>query len=229
MAAKQEDPRLLRALTDFEKELVKANNFLKQNSDSFRQSLVVLGEKASAIEQLAAANPENSKTIQRALEEKNLFGFYNQLSSALKELKKTVDSFEEQSLKTELLLESFRRERAYSFKDRQQLLGFVEQLSSLYAINKFAFRPEFLGLIDLNEVASELHLEKARQQLSIDASKLSKLFEFLEKKNAARNFHLDSAEIKLLVKNLLHLKLEAENATIKRADRLAKETGAQLD
>lgn len=231
MAAKQEEnPKLLRALLDFEKALVHANSFLKQNTDSFKQSLKILGEKASEIEELVSADKNAMQTMQRALEEKKLIQSYSQLSSAVAELKKSLLDFEEHSVKAEVFFESMRRERTYVFKTEQNSLAFIEQLFSLYAISSAAFRPAFIGLIDLNDVASRLQLQKKdKQQLMVEASKLQQLFDFLKQKKASKNFHLDSEEIKLLVKEPLQLKVEADNAKIKRLDRLAKEMDAVFE
>lgn len=225
----QDNPRLLRAIADFEKELAKANNLLKENSGILRQSFSSLNEKARIMEEIFLTDETAKRTLENFIASKKTLVFYGQLSAALAALKKALSDFEEQSLKTEVFLESFRRERSYDFETEQAAMNFISQLFSLYSIEAVSFRPQFLGVLDLKELSEKLGLKKAKQQLLVEILRLPALMDFLKRKNAAHDFVLESAEIRLFIKNPLQVRIEAENAKIKRLDRLAKELGAKLE
>ncbi len=228
-AVKQENPGLLRAMADFEKELAKLNNLLKENFEILKQSLSSLNEKARTIEEIFLTDETAKKTLENSIASKKTLVFYSQLSAALAALKKALADFEEQSLKTEVFLESFRRERSYSFETEQATRNFISQSFSLYSIEAVSFRPQFVGVLDLKELSEKLELKRAKQQLLVEVSRLPVLIDFLKRKNAAQNFLLESAEMRLFVKNPLQARVETENAKIKRLDRLAKELGAKLE
>lgn len=230
MAAQAENPRLLRALADFEKELVKASNLLKQNSEAIKQSLAAVPERAAALDEIVSLDANAAKSVQRSIEEKKLLLLYTSLSASVSELEKAIRNFEEKTPKLEVFLESLRRERAYSFKTDQNLLNFVEKAFSTFGQSEAFFSPEFVGMIDLNDVSEQLHLQrKDKQHLLVGISKISELFSFLRKKGAARGFRLESDAIKIFVKSPLQLRVEADNEKIKRADHLAIEMEATVE
>ncbi len=226
---KQENQKLLRTIADFEKELAKLNNLLKENSGALKQSISSLNGKARVIEEIVSTDADAKKTLENLVAGKKILLFYGNMSAALAALKKSLANFEEQDLKTEVFLESFRRERSYDFENEQTAMNFISQSFSLYSINAVSFRPQFVGVLDLKELAEKLQLAKTKQQLLVEVQRLPALMDFLKRKNAAHNFLLESAEMRVLIKNPLQARVEADNPKIKRLDRLAKELGARIE
>jgi len=228
-AIQKENPLLSRAIADFEKELIKASNFLNDNSASFAKSLRAINEKAAAIEQMTGCDEIARKTFENAVAARKMLEFYSQFCNSLSAMKKSISEAEEQNIKTAVFLESFRRERTYSFESMQKAADFISQSFSLYSIGAVNCRPEFLGVFDMKELASQLQIKQAKQLLLVEITRLPALLDFLKKKNALRNFLVESAEMRVFIKNPLQARIEADNSKIKRLDRLAKELGAKLE
>ena len=159
--------------------------------------------------------------FERELQSQQIIELFNQLQAQLSGMRQQVLATEEQLLSHSVFLEKYRTYRHYSFSESQKTITFLCELAELYGVQSFLFKPAFVGIISFEPVKKELEMERREEStFLIPVSKLQGLFDYLVSKKFVNNFRLDSEKIRILCKTPRELKIEANNSTIKRLDRV---------
>jgi hypothetical protein len=167
------------------------------------------------------SNPDLSDFFERELQSQQILELFNQLQSQLLSMKQQLSATEERLLTHSVFLEKYRTYRHYSFPTMEKALSFLAELAELYGLPFFLFKPAFVGLVSFEPVRKELEMEKKDESsFLIPVSKLPGLFDYLILKKFVTNFRLDSEQIRILCKTPRELKIEANNSTVKRLDRV---------
>ncbi len=146
---------------------------------------------------------------------------------------KTIDDLyiETENTKTKIkdinnFFERFRTKRTYYLDNARIfrfLSGFLEGFSEY-----FSFKPEFIGVVDLNKLAQDVQGKRDGTIIKIDYDNLPKLIEFAYMKGM-NNFVIESHNLKLTFSKDYTVKIVAENEMIKKIDKIAKETNISFE
>jgi|GEM_PF-6515519 len=118
-------------------------------------------------------------------------------------------------------LENFRTQRTYKIKDEKKIFrflsGFLEGFSEVYY-----FKPEFIGIVNLNELATAVKGTKDGPLIKIAYEQIPTLINYAYAKQL-KNFVLESHNLKMVFNKDFVVKISADNEMIKKIDRIAKE------
>jgi hypothetical protein len=194
-------------------EAEKLNEMLKETYDN-----ILLMEK------ITEENPALNSIVSKEIKEKKLVALYKQMEEKLNKTKEKINSFEDKAISAKLFLENFRTNRTYEFKETEAMQDFIKQAYHLFSISRVSFKPEFVGTVNLEEIAKELNEEaKGNQLISIPTEKLQKLMRIIEKKKLFKNARIENELIKITLKGENTLSVNSDNTRIRRLDRLCKQ------
>jgi len=177
-----------------------------------------------AIEKLTEENPSLNSIASKEIKEKKLVSLHKKMEEDLLVLKEKVNSFDDKATRTKLFLESFRTNRIYEFKEEESMAEFVKQAYPLFSISRISFKPEFVGTVNLEEIAEELKEEpKGNQLLNMPVEKISKLMEIIENKKLFKNARIENDLLKIVLKGEKTISVDSDNTRIRRLDRLCKQ------
>lgn len=219
MDAEQRE-QLSKKLALLSKELRRANTQLAE-SVVIKNSLESVVFQIQEMTDRLQSDPSLADFFEHELQTQQVLELFNQLQAQLAGMRKQVLETEERFLAHSVFLEKYRTYRHYSFSESQKTLSFLSELAELYGVQRFLFKPAFVGMVSFEPVKKELELEKKEEAtFLIPVAKLSGLFDFLVSKQFFKNFRLDADKIRILCKTPRELKIEANNSIIKRLDRV---------
>lgn len=202
------------------KELRHANAQLAEFAVT-KNALESIAFQIQELSQKLQSEPSLADFFERELQSQQIIELFNQLQAQLSSMKQQVLATEEQLLSHSIFLEKYRTYRHYSFSESQKTIAFLSELAELYGVQSFLFKPAFVGIISFEPVKKELEMERKEESaFLIPVTKLQGLFDYLYSKKFVNNFRLDSEKIRILCKTPRELKIEANNSTIKRLDRV---------
>jgi len=143
----------------------------------------------------------------------------NQFSTDVSEIKGKVSDIDD-------FLEKFRTIRIYKLDDQKKIFRFISGFLEGFS-EYFTFKPEFLGVVDLNQFALEINGKKEGSGIKVSYENLPGLIDAAYSKGL-RNFVLESNSLKLIFSPNYVVKIMAENEMIKKVDKVAKEIGVQI-
>jgi hypothetical protein len=203
----------------FEKSLFKAKSGLKgiqEAAAAFKDA----ADAASLIEQAIAETPSLAKDFQLMETEKKSVAAWRETASAADAVRLFLEQTAESRRTATQFFESFRNKRAYVFPNHKATLSFFEELTDLFSVSKFEFRPQFIGTIDLGSIARELRLPKGKQSIVVSASDLRRTVRYLLSKNISSNLVFDSPELRVFWQNPKLLRIDAPSRKLKLLDRI---------
>ena len=173
--------QLKNALKKAENNLYKITKELKE-TESLYLNLKETYDALSLMEKITEENPALTPIASKEIKEKKLVSLYKQMEEELTALKERINSFEDKAMRTKLFLENFRTTRIYEFKNTESMTEFIKQAYPLFSISRVLFKPEFVGTVNLEEIAGELKEEaKGNQILSVSTEKIADLIGIIEK------------------------------------------------
>ncbi len=220
-----EKVQALQSLRKLEKALQGAKSALQQQVvilDSLQRVYALLKE----LEGLVEENAIISNQIKGYENRRQLLGLYKDVHSQMKEFRRQLQEIEQDSTRADLFLENFRDYRVYSFQEGDSARKFVQQAFDVYGLQEAFYKPEFLGMINMDEIARQLKLEKVSPQvLKVPKDKIAEFLQQIALQNALRKSKLEGKDLKFSFHDAQTLALEADNSAIRRMDRLCKECG----
>ncbi|MEW6295143.1 MAG: hypothetical protein AB1467_02490 [Candidatus Diapherotrites archaeon] len=192
-------------------------------AEELNRNLSSLYEKMLSLEKSAEDNPALSKVLIKEINERKILSLYKKLESSYSKIMDSMKANDEKALRANLFIENFRNSRNYLFKNLDHSIDFIEAALPLFSINSISFKPEFVGVIKLEDIAREVGLDKSAQSILVPQAKVRQLFNYLDSKTNQRNFRLESEVLKITMRSEKELQIEADNAVIRRLDRLAKQ------
>lgn len=118
-------------------------------------------------------------------------------------------------------LEKFRITRTYKLDEQKKIFRFIAGFLDGFS-EYFSFKPEFLGVIDLNKLADETKGKKEGTLIKINYENLPKLIE-VAYNQGLKNFVLEAHNLKLTFYPNYTIKIVAENDMIVKIDKIARE------
>jgi hypothetical protein len=201
-------------LTSLEKKVYSAEGGLKKAS-TLSPLLDGILEDAKHLKKLSYDN-EYKEIIRNQLNTKKLD---EALSRILAELTSLKSSFGDFDTKQEGLYEVFSRLKSvdeYSFSSFEKASGFVAECFSHYPEKGIYLSPLYIGLLDLQDVAASLSLEKQGNSISLGNLLPAELLSKLGAKNIKSNFTLYNGSIKADFISSGRIKVTADPSKIKR-------------
>ena len=114
-----------------EKDLIKTNNLLNEVKQ-LNTMLSHIYSQILSLEELTEENPVALTQFRQALKEQKLLNLYKRMELNLENLKKSLNKFEEQSMKSNVFMENFRNSRNYFFNNSINALEFIEAIFPLF-------------------------------------------------------------------------------------------------
>ena len=186
------------------------------------ESLSSTLDEILALEKKIEENPANNIAAKEGIEKQKILSLYKKNYSALSSLQHSLKEFEEKAMRANLFLENYRNYREYSFSNSSSANKFVAEIFSTFSIASMQFKPEFVGTIDLESIAKELDLKKTQKQsLLVSSAQIKSLLEYLEKKQLLKSAKLENELLRVSIKGENKIRVEADNAKVRRIDRLS--------
>jgi hypothetical protein len=117
--------------------------------------------------------------------------------------------------------EKYRTQRVYKISEAKKIFRFLSSFLEGFA-EHYDFKPQFIGIIKLDEFAAEVDGKLKGTKIEIKYTKLPNLIEKAYEKGL-RNFVIESHNLKLLFQAGYIVKINAKSDMIRRIDRIAKE------
>lgn len=141
------------------------------------------------------------------------------------ELERGINGLQNKLVSANLFLQEFRDYRYYSMNSMKEMAAFIERSVTLLNSNNLTFKPVFVGTDDFSPVINQFKLQKEPQQQTY-AVRPDQLYDFLPFLVTRKQFTkgvLSTPEFKIVLHTQKKILIEANNETIIRLDRLAKE------
>ncbi len=210
-----------------ERDLYKVNSDFS-NVSSLKSQVSSIYSSLEELEKILEDKESEAFFVEK-FKETNLISLLKQLGSNLGELKKFSESFEEKDLRLGVLLERYRTLRSYYFLSIEKSFEFVSQMHSLFSVDFFVFKPNFIGLMDLDELSKTFSIEmESKQSLKVSPAQLKQLIDLMVSKSKFQAFRLESSELKVFWKSPQTVSVETSNEKLKRIDFLAKSVGGNF-
>ena len=188
-------------------------------------------EKNYSVFKSIKANSQISKVyyadVQSTVNQTDILNNIANLNETLESLEKLVSEFKTKSKEINNYLEKFRTIRVYKINDDKMIFRFLSGFLDGFA-EYFNFKPEFIGVIDMQAVANEVNGKAEGTYVKVPYDKLPKLIEFAYSKRL-KNFILESHSLKMNFAKDRSIKIVAESDMIKKIDRLAKESNIDFN
>ncbi|HIH21716.1 MAG TPA: hypothetical protein HA222_03615 [Candidatus Diapherotrites archaeon] len=211
------------AARKLEKELLNSNRLLASKKE-LEQSLKQVLELAGFLEEQSDQDAVFTSFFKQTANLRLLISQFKELEQKLGELSRSLQEIEEARVKADLFFENFRDYRTYYFQEASKALEFIKQAFDLYSFEKAFFKPQFSGSIDLGRAISDFELRKeANSSFKVKSENLASFLQHLLERNLLKKSRLDNEGLRILFQNSNELFVEAENAKIRRLDRLCKQ------
>ncbi len=191
---------------------------LKETASSFSEAVGLLKKLEAAV----AEKPVLAADFESIVREKQSLSSWKETVQLVEELTGFLESISLDVGDANHFIESFRNSRAYTFPNSKASASFFGELADLFSIKGFELKPQFIGTIDLNEVADELKLGKGTGSVLVEAGRLQELLKHLFEKRISRNLLFDSSKLRVFWHTPRMLRVAADSEKLKRLDLLCR-------
>ncbi len=210
-----------------QKALRLANNALRDANNAEQR----LAEAVSALRMLSSAELADAPhdELKQCIVELGISEMYESVSQKLSSLnemsRKTLKEFE--SYKP--LLKRYLTCSTFAFASKKRAVEFIQRICSLYNITSLRFKPEFLGLLDLDLLARQTgSVKEEKTMLKIPVGSIPRIVESLESAGMARNYIFSTPSMKISCRSPTEICVDASEQRLNRVERLYKEKYAPV-
>ncbi|MDO8647949.1 MAG: hypothetical protein Q7R70_06075 [Candidatus Diapherotrites archaeon] len=219
--------KLSQALRQLDKELLNSKKLLEARKD-LENSLHVVFAQIDFIEKQSDQDAVFTQYFKELSNSRELIAKFKELERSITELNKILQELEPARVRADLFFENFRDYRNYYFQESAKAFEFIRQAFETYNLERAFFKPQFLGMNNLNSMIDQFSLTKEKNQsLRVSKEKLPDLLNYLQANGLLRKSRLDNETIKILFNTPNELFIEAENSKIRRLDQIAKQLGGE--
>ena len=209
------------SLAKLEGELLRVKESLgvvKEVNSEFEKVINEIG----LLKQRSLASPETKRTITEELKSKEILDLFASVEKDFDDLKARMAR---QSLEREKIadfIESLRTRKTFTFDDTAKAIVFVEKAVDSLNSTHISIKPEFLGLVDLGEIAIQMSVHKSGGAIIIEKERFTEALALLLSRKMLRNIIFETDNAKIIFKASNNVLVESDNYNLKKIIRLSK-------
>ncbi len=215
--------KLSQALRQLDKELLNSKKLLESRKE-LENSLSIVFAQTGFIEKQSDQDAVFTQYFKELSNSRELISKFKELERSINELNKMLQELEPARVRADLFFENFRDYRNYYFQESSKAFEFIRQAFETYNLERAFFKPQFLGMNNLNSMIDQFSLTKEKNQsLRVSKEKIPDLLNYLQDNGLLRKSRLDNETVKILFNTSNELFVEADNSKIRRLDQIAKQ------
>jgi len=191
---------------------------LRETKDFLLESLELL----KIIEQGVREDPSLAEDFQSISAEKGSISSWEETRLLVSELHAFIENSVMDVDNSSAFIETFRNNRTYTFPNTSSSVSFLGNLAEVFSINKFELKPQFIGTMDLEAVASDLKLKKGKSSICVNPAELERVVSYLSKNRLSSNLLFESKKLRVFWHNSRVLRVAAKHPVLKRLDLLCR-------
>jgi len=209
------------SLVKLEGELLKVKENISKVVEVNKEFEKILGEM-KILKSRAMASSSAKETIAKELKDNEIIDLFSSVEQDFEKIRKQMM---QQSVEKEMIsdfIESLRTKKTFSFEDTGKAILFLESAIDALDSSHISARPEYIGSMDLGEVAIELGLHKQGSGIIIEKERFSEALASMFNKSMLRNVVFETDNSKLTLKTGREVVVETSNVNIRKLSRIAK-------
>jgi hypothetical protein len=203
------------SVTRLETDLLKVRKDLqgvKKVNDNFCKVL----DEINNIKLLSVTNPEMKKKLSEEFKDKKIIDIFASIETDFQELRNQLSKQEFYREKVSDFVESLRTRKTFSFEETTKTILFLEEALTTLNADIISIKPQFIGTIDLGEVAIELGLHKTGSGIIVQKELFYETIALLVNKKMFRNLIFETSKAKIFLKASNEIIIESDNITLRK-------------
>jgi hypothetical protein len=203
------------SVTRLETDLLKVRKDLqgvKRVNDNFCKVL----DEINNIKLLSVTNPEMKKKLSEEFKDKKIIDIFASIETDFQELRNQLSKQEFYREKVSDFVESLRTRKTFSFEETTKTILFLEEALTTLNADIISIKPQFIGTIDLGEVAIELGLHKTGSGIIVQKELFYETIALLVNKKMFRNLIFETSKAKIFLKASNEIIIESDNITLRK-------------
>lgn len=207
-----------------------ANQQHKANVLLYAKSVHVILDLLAQIENRAGAELGAKGTFREQFKEKKIFALAKKTIAEHRHAQNELSNIEPKIKSAERFLDQFRFYRNYAFSNTKSMEKFGIEAARAIGESQVVFAPAFLGKIDLNQMASDMHGKVVPAKgVEFPVEKLDGIFDYLDARKNGSQARFLFQKLKIVRTSAGKLYCETDNEILRALDRLAEENNGRLD
>jgi hypothetical protein len=177
-------------------------------------------EELNNIKEKSLADPKTMEKVSTEFRDKEIIDLFAGIEKDFNDLKLQLSK---QTLYRERVadfVESLRTKKSFSFEQTTDAILFLEGAIATLDADHISINPQFIGTMDLGEVAIELGLHKTGQGFIVQKELFSEVLSVLIAKRMFKNIIFETNNAKIILRSSTELKIESDNSNIRKISQL---------
>lgn len=180
-------------------------------------------EELNQIKTKSMSDSKAKDLIEKEFKEKSIIDLFASIEKDFTDLKMQLSKQELYRERISDFVESLRTKKTFSFSETTKTILFLESAISELESDYISIKPEYIGTIDLSELALKFGLHKDNSAVIIQKEMLGEILSFLISKRMFRNLVFETDNAKLVLKSSNEISVESDNLNIRKISRIETE------
>ncbi len=180
-------------------------------------------EELNQIKTKSMSDSKAKDLIEKEFKEKAIIDLFASIEKDFTDLKMQLSKQELYRERISDFVESLRTKKTFSFSETTKTILFLESAISELESDYISIKPEYIGTIDLSELAFKFGLHKDNLAVIIQKEMLGEILNFLISKRMFRNLVFETDNAKLVLKSSNEITVESDNLNIRKVSRIETE------
>jgi len=177
-------------------------------------------DELNTIKANTQTNQKLKDKITQEFRDKEIIDIFAGIEQDFQDLRNQLSKQELNKERVADFVESLRTRKTFSFEETTKSILFLESVFSELHSDIISLRPQFVGTIDLGEIAIELGLHKTGSAIVVQQELLNQVFSLLISKRMFRNIVFETSNAKISLKSSNEIVVESDNLNIRKISRL---------
>lgn len=207
------------SVTRLEVDLLKVKKDLK-NVKKVNEDFCKILNEINNIKEKSFLDSKLKEKISEEFKQKEIIDIFASVESDFQDLKKQL--FKQELFKEKIsdFVESLRTRKTFSFTDTTKTILFVEEVISVLNSDLIVLKPQFVGTMDLGEIAIKLGLHKNGSSIIVQKELFSEVLALLVSNRLFRNLIFETNNAKMFLKASNEITIESDNLNIRKISRI---------
>jgi hypothetical protein len=176
----------------------------------------------NTIKKISQSSEKEKERISEQFKEKEIIDIFASIEKDFSDLRMQLEKQDQYKKGIADFVESLRMKRTFNFNDSGKAILFLEEALDVLENDVITIKPQFIGTMDLGEVAINLGLHKTGQAIIVQRAMLGEVLAQLVAKRIFRNLIFETANAKIILKTVNEIKVESDNNNLRKLNRLVE-------
>lgn len=187
----------------------------KVNTDFFN-----ILDELDTIKTKASSDPKTMDSITKEFKDKAIIDLFSSIEKDFDDLRNQLTKQELYRERISDFVESLRTKKTFSFEETTKTILFLEGLFDSISIEQISIKPQYIGTIDLTELAIDLNLYRNGNNVVFQKEQLPEVLSYLISKRMFRNIIFETNNARIFLTNSNEVKVETDNTNIRKISRV---------